>query len=218
MYSLTERLTASNTFKSDIESVVQAYAETQSASFRFPKTLLAELEEVAQSLDINRSELMKTFLQAGLDELNKQLTSQDQSKNLEGTTDINDVSFWLLNTNIKHYRSDHFRMVKNGEASAMYGHWKKLIKKIKKGDVVFLYHSGVGIRGYGIASGDIIISDHNGNPGEMYTQLLSDYRPLSSPLTAKRMKDIANRNLKFIGTLNNLSESGELIYKSLDNC
>ena len=55
--------------------------------------------------------------------------------------------YYILNTNIINSQEDHNDMLSNGKAAAYFDPWKFKIERLVKGDVVFLYQSGVGVIG-----------------------------------------------------------------------
>lgn len=80
--------------------------------------------------------------------------------------DINTNSH-IVNTNIAWSNVHYKEMLENNKASAYYDK-KSMIKGIKKGDEVFLYHSGVGIIAYGKATSNYQIKEIDGKLGEEY--------------------------------------------------
>ena len=75
--------------------------------------------------------------------------------------------FDILNTNISNSREDHDDMLKNHKAAADFDPWKFKIEGLAKGDVIFLYQSGVGIVAFGEADGNprVALSRQTCEPG-----------------------------------------------------
>lgn len=72
--------------------------------------------------------------------------------------------YYILNTNISNDVIDHNDMLNNGKAAAYFDPWKYKIERLSKGDVVFLYQSGVGIVAVGEADGKLVKAQYQGNP------------------------------------------------------
>ncbi|HHQ4655168.1 TPA: hypothetical protein ACSPZZ_004457, partial [Aeromonas hydrophila] len=72
--------------------------------------------------------------------------------------------YYILNTNYNNNKEDHNDMIKNKKCAAYFEPWKYKIERLNKGDVVFLYQSGVGIVAFGEASGKLCLADYHGNP------------------------------------------------------
>ena len=67
-------------------------------------------------------------------------------------------------------------MLRRGRAAAYFTPWKHQIERLRRGDVVFLYRSGVGIVAFGRASGRLEIDAYHGDPraaGEEYAMALA---------------------------------------------
>lgn len=187
--------------------MINTPSESQLLSIRLQTTTVNQLEELAQVLNKTRSELITTFIDGGLVELESQLKEQEEIKAFKDEAKSTVQRYFLLNTNFNNSESDHYTMLENAEASAFYGNWKDNIKYLRKDDVVFLYQSGVGIVGYGKANGDLEKRDHNGNSNEWYAQKLLDFVRLKKPLSAKGCKDTTKSNFNFRMTMVQLSKT-----------
>ncbi|WP_108944590.1 CopG family ribbon-helix-helix protein [Shewanella halifaxensis] len=202
-----------------IKNMISTPSDSQLLSIRIPTTTVNQLEELAQVLNKTRSELISTFIDGGLEELEQQLLDIRNEKSLENSIKIESNSrYFLLNTNYNNSHHDHYTMLENEEASAFYGNWKENITYLKEGDVVFLYQSGNGIVGYGYSDGKLIKRDHNGNSNEWYSRKLNNFVRLNKPLTAKACKDTTKSNFNFRMTMVSLSkEQGDALLSKLNN-
>lgn len=197
------------TLATHIKNMINTPSDSQLLSIRLPTTTVNQLEELAQVLAKTRSELISTFIEGGLVELEKQLTElQDETITPETEGVVSDEPrYFLLNTNYNNSPEDHYTMLENGEASAFYEGWKENIAHLNEGDIVFLYQSGVGIVGYGTADKDLLVRDHQGNKDEWYARKLNDFVRLTNPLTAKGCKDATKSNFNFRMAMVSLSSS-----------
>ncbi|SFQ06080.1 hypothetical protein SAMN05216419_10537 [Nitrosomonas cryotolerans] len=199
----------------------QSMPESQLLSIRMPPSTVNQIDELASELDRTRSELITVFINGGISELVRQLEEKDNNNKEEDIIEARDNEesprYFLLNTNYNNSESDHFTMLENGEASAFYGNWKKNIKNLKENDVVFLYHSGHGICGYGYADKELIIRDHNGNKEQWYARKLHNFVSDFKVITAKVCKDITKSNLIFRKTMVPLTkEQGKAIITKIN--
>jgi len=113
-------------------------------------------------------------------------------------------SFYILNTNVSNCTDDDADMLLNHKAAAYFAPAKFSIKRIRKGDRVFLYRSGVGIVAIGIGSGELKIKNYHNDPNhedEEYYMPLNDFNKLGKPLSASDVKSVANSQYTFMGTL-----------------
>lgn len=74
---------------------------------------------------------------------------------------------YIVNTNKTYMPEVYKQMVENKKASAYYTR-KRLIKKIKKDDIVCLYHVGVGVIGIGTATTEYQKKEYAQNPDAEY--------------------------------------------------
>lgn len=127
--------------------------------------------------------------------------------------------YYILNTNISNSREDHESMLRENIAAAYFSPWKHKIKYLSKGDVVFLYQSGVGIVAVGKASGTLKIRNRHNNPNhadEEYYMKLNQFRKLESPVSASEIKDITGINYRFMSTMFGIdAESGKKLFKEV---
>jgi hypothetical protein len=108
-------------------------------------------------------------------------------------------------------------MLAHGKAAAYFDPWKFKIERLAKGDVVFLYQSGVGIVAFGEADGKLVKTSYQGNPAhpdEEYSMKLQRFKPVSPPLTAAEIKRITGVNHVFMSTMFGVdADSGKTIMK-----
>ena len=113
---------------------------------------------------------------------------------------------YMLNTNKQsnpHYTE---QMIKEHKAAAYYPGWREKIKRLQKGDVVFLYENGRGIRAYGEANGILNKKSCDGYDDYEYNMTLENFVVLSEPISAAQMKEIAKCGFNFRQTLCSISE------------
>jgi hypothetical protein len=109
--------------------------------------------------------------------------------------------FCILNTNYGNNPKDHEMMLRERCASAFYSPWKEKIKRISKGDVVFLYQSGVGIVAVGVATGNLQKREYEGHPNEDFSMPLTRFEVLPNPMPAWEIKQLCGVNYRFMSTL-----------------
>lgn len=199
------------TLANHIKNMLNTPSDSQLLSIRLATTTVNTLDELAQELEKTRSELITTFIEGGIDELENQLKKQlEKQETNEVFLDENrtaDKRYFLLNTNFNNSETDHYTMLENEEASAFYKHWKENIRHLREGDAVFLYQSSVGIVAYGFVSGRLIKRNHNGNKNEWYAKKLDHFTRLDKPLTAKACKEVTKTNIIFRKTMISLSQA-----------
>lgn len=193
--------------------------ENQLLSIRIQSSIVNQVDELASELDKTRSDLINAYISGGIEETVMQLDQRKKPENNVARTgdDKSDVRYFLLNTNYNNTPSDHFLMLKKGEAAAFYSGWKENIKDLREGDIIFLYYSGHGICGYGSADRKLNITDHEGNKNEKYSRLLNDFTSDFKPITAKTCKDITKSNFNFRITMSRLTkQQGEIFVKKIN--
>lgn len=177
--------------------------KTEVITLRVPCSELVRIDELALSLDVTRQRLLTQIIKEGVD------TAWDQMKEAfeqEARIQDNEVEehngsrFFILNTNKSNDAATHHAMLNNGTAAAFCEPWKFKIERLKKGDVVFLYESGVGIVATGLASGKIEKVEYDGTPEDEYRQKLDNFKRVK-PISAKDIKKIIGENLIFFKTL-----------------
>lgn len=127
--------------------------------------------------------------------------------------------YYILNTNISNAQADHDDMITNGKAAAYFNPWKFKIERLGRGDVVFLYQSGVGIVGVGEADGKLKKAAYHGKPeleDEEYFMMLMRFQRVLQPLSAAEIKAITGVNHRFMSTMFGLDvEGGKAVRKHL---
>ena len=127
--------------------------------------------------------------------------------------------YQILNTNISNSLDDHESMLKEKIAAAYFSPWKHKIENLSKGDVVFLYQSGVGIVAVGKASGKLQIRNYHKemkHVDEEYFMKLNQFYLLSSPLSASEIKGITGVNHRFMSTMFGVdAENGKKLFKEV---
>lgn len=192
---------------------------TEAVTLRLASNTVIKIDELASTLDVTRQEVMTEFIK---DSLERALVHYEKMQNKPELVDQlveNDHEstprYIFLNTNKNNVPNDHFYMTSSGIAAAFYDPWKFKIDALRKGDIVFLYESGVGIVGVGKASGDTEILDCGDDIGETHQQKLIDYRKVS-PLSAREIKKLTGTNIRFLQTMFKVkSAHGVLIEQKL---
>lgn len=113
---------------------------------------------------------------------------------------------YVLNTNKKSNEKYTNEMLFEQKAAAYYPGWREKIQKFQKGDTVFLYENGAGIRAYGSATGVLNKKDCDGNKDYEYYMNLDNFTILDQPLSASKMKEITGHGFNFRQTLFSISE------------
>ena len=128
--------------------------------------------------------------------------------------------YYILNTNSAESQEDHDDMLKTGKAAAYFDPWKFKIERLARGDVVFLYQSGIGIVALGEADGNLVKRPYYGNrdPDEEYSMKLQRFQTVSPPITAAEIKKITGVNYVFMDTMFGLdAEIGKAIRKAIQD-
>ena len=124
--------------------------------------------------------------------------------------------YYILNTNYRNAPQDHEDMLARKKAAAYFAPWKHKIERLSKGDVVFLYQSGVGIVAVGAASGQLEKRSYQGNPqhpDEEYSMSLRQFKQLKHPISAAEIKEVTGVNYRFMSTMFAIdAESGQKLH------
>lgn len=125
--------------------------------------------------------------------------------------------YFMLNTNLSNDPKDHNDMITNKKAAAYFDPWKYKIERLNKGDVVFLYQSGVGIVAFGEAGDNLVKAPYHDDlkyPDEEYFKTLNKFQRIDPPLTAGEIKKITGINYVFMSTMFGLdAESGKALHR-----
>lgn len=118
-----------------------------------------------------------------------------------------DIRKWhyILNMNVvSNNQQDHDDMLAQGKAAAYFNPWKFKIERLAKGEVVFLYQSGIGIVALGEADGKLVKAPYQGNsayPDEEYSMKLRGFQRVDPPLSDAEIKKITGINHVFVSTM-----------------
>ena len=125
--------------------------------------------------------------------------------------------FYILNTNFRNSTNDHDDMLAHKKAAAYFTPWKYKIERLSKGDIVFMYQSGVGIVAVGVASGKLEKRAYQGKPEyqeEEYAMKLYQFRRVDKPITAAEIKGVTEVDYRFMSTMFAIdAESGRKLYR-----
>jgi hypothetical protein len=123
--------------------------------------------------------------------------------------------YYILNTDYQSNPKNHEDMIVNRKAAAYGNPWKYKIERLSKGDIVFLYQSGVGIVAVGKANG-ILNKGSDGNsqtPENEYAMPLKQFILLNEALPAAEVKEVTGVDYRFMGTMFALDlDSGKKLY------
>lgn len=121
--------------------------------------------------------------------------------------------YYIVNTNYRNDIKDHEMMLTERVAAAFFTPRKEKIERINKGDVVFLYQSGVGIVAVGVPTGKLQKRAYQGNaeyPEEDFSMPLTKFEMVSPPMTASEIKKTCGINYRFMSTLFSIdAEAGQ---------
>lgn len=144
------------------------------------------------------------------------LVEFNKFRNREDPFEDIDEGYYIFNTNKANDPLDEEDMLNNHKVAAYFEPWKRLVKKIKKGDKLFLYSSGVGIVAIGLATGKVGIKNYHDDPNypnEEYFMKLERFRKLRTPLSASEIKRITGINYRFMSTMFSIDKSsGEKLW------
>lgn len=177
----------------------------------------AAIQDLADTAGITRQdvlyELVKKYALPAFQAQQSEFNAAEDLKEIPAS-EATSQNYYLVNTNKAHDIDDHNFMINNGRVAAFEDGYTQKITKIKKGDVVFLYESGVGIKAFGYASGVVQKTDHYNIPEKTFYQELNDFKILDKPMPAKRICAILERRVPFIQTMTRL-KNGEIILSEL---
>lgn len=112
------------------------------------------------------------------------------------------MNYFLLNTNrrLDPTGTDEQVMLSGRFASAFRDN-KKVIEKMKHGDMVFLYRAGDGIIAYGVINSDLRIRDYKGSKDGEYFRTMKAFHILNKPIGATEIRKLARGKIAFLRTL-----------------
>lgn len=194
-----------------INSNEQTRKDTVATTVRMSEEVAARIEGLVDYLDTTKNEVMLNLLKTALDQAYQHIAEMNKESSLE--THKGEKTYFLLNTNKGNNIDDHKRMLKEGRAEAFCDPWMNEIKKIKEGDVVFLYGNGEGIVGYGTATGEVKNGhryDDDKQDASCY-QHLKDFKSLGIPIKATDIRKILDRKIPFLKTLITIKDGNKLL-------
>ncbi|WGE41982.1 hypothetical protein [Actinobacillus equuli] len=170
------------------------------------------LQEVADAYDLTRQEIIHRLINEHITQSWEKEREKDKTFEVPSSDQLERTScYYLLNTNSANDIDDHEFMIKNHLAAAFEDGYKEKINRIKKGDFVFLYASGKGIVAFGQADGEVIKSPHYGRENKTFSQKLHNFKILTTPIKAKDIKSILEREFPFAQTLAQISDGEKLL-------
>jgi len=175
----------------------QKAQELTAMTIRVPSPMRAYVENLAEQLNKSRQDTLILLLEEGIEASQIAVEEPGQEEK--------ESRFFVLNTNLRHSDKDHEKMLSEGVALASLSPWKQQIKRIKKGDTVFLYANATGIVAFGTASGEITYEDYR-HPGDqdVCIQKLTNFKKLEEPLHARDVRKALGYDHIFIKTLSGL--------------
>jgi len=191
-----------------------------SISLRLPVELDNLLDELSITLNRPKTELLLWFIISGASSLEKEVEkmASEQQEIQESDLQRKPKAF-MLNTNFTNDRSTHFDMLKNHEAAAFCDTHKHVIKRLNKGDVVYLYQSTRGFVARGVVDSELMKSEHGGIPDDKYSVKLKNFDSGFSPITAKQFKKLTKKGANFRMTLVQLDkEQHEVLNSVINDC
>ncbi|OYT76406.1 hypothetical protein [Pseudomonas sp. PGPPP2] len=203
-------------FFSKLEAKRKRAALTESMTIRVTVEEDAAIKELANVYDLTRQDLIHDLIVEYVLPAWKKVESDAASQMAPPPPrDDGRLFHYVLNTNKANSSEDHEWMITDGIAAAFEDGYKEKIDRIKKDDVVFLYESGKGIVGYGMANGETEERDHFGVPGKTRFQRLDGFVRLEKPVSAKDICVRLGRPIKFAQTLTYIFD-GKKLLESLD--
>ncbi|WP_187484930.1 hypothetical protein [Pantoea agglomerans] len=174
----------------------------------------AKIQDLADTAGITRQEVLSELIKKYA--IPAYITQQEELNANDGLKDIQadclaKKTYFLVNTNKAHDVDDHNFMIENGRVAAFEDGYTQKIEKIKKGDVVFLYESGVGIRAYGTASGIVMKTHHYNAPDKTFYQELEGFKVLEKAIPAKKIRTIMQKSVPFIQTMIRIKKGENLL-------
>lgn len=112
--------------------------------------------------------------------------------------------YYILNTNYNNDPIDHDYMIQTKRAAAFFAPWKRKIDRLNKGDIVFLYRSGLGIVAFGKASGKVEKKDYHNDPNfdkEEHYMNLYNFVLIDPVVSASEAKAVTGANIIFRQTM-----------------
>lgn len=108
--------------------------------------------------------------------------------------------YFVVNTDIHRDPKNDEDMIRNQKAAAYFDPWKYKMKRIKKGDKVFLYRNKEGIVARGVAKSKYKMKDYYDNPedkNEEYYVPLTKFQVLDDPISHAEIVEITGVYRRF---------------------
>lgn len=194
-----------------IDSNESGKKDTVATTVRMSEEIAAKIEGLVDYLETTKNEVMLKLLNTSLDQAYKHINEINKDSSLE--IQKGERSYFLLNTHRGDYVDSHKRMIQEGRAEAFCKPWMDDIKKIKEGDIVFLYSNGDGIVGYGIGTGQVENGhryDDDKQDPSCY-QVLKEFKHLSKPLKASDIRKVLDKKIPFLKTLITIKDGDKLL-------
>ena len=102
------------------------------------------------------------------------------------------AGFWLFNTNETYRPETRDYMFERCCICAQYSA-KDHVDLVSKSETVFIYENGTGIIAYGVANGEVVLSDYEGYANERHEMLLQPFHELETPITTFEISDLSKK-------------------------
>lgn len=172
------------------------------------------LQEVADAYDLSRQEVIHRLITEQIVQAWENERNIDKNSQYSEHENSDNVRYFLLNTNSANDVADHDFMMREKVAAAFEDGYKEKIKRLKKGDWVFLYASGKGVVAYGQANGVVEKAPHYHREDKTFFQRLDNFTVLETPIKAREIKEILEREFPFAQTLSRMEGGEKLLQKA----
>lgn len=195
-----------------IDSNESGKKDTIATTVRMSEEIGAKIEGLVDYLETTKNEVMLKLLTTALDQAYQHIDEINKDSSIE--THKGEKTYFLLNTHRGDYVDSHKRMIQEGRAEIFCKPWMDDIKKIKENDIVFLYANGVGIVGYGIATGQVENGyryDDDKQDPSCY-QILKEFKSfIDTPIKSNDIRKILGRKIPFLKTLITIKDGNKLL-------
>jgi hypothetical protein len=202
---------------SDLKNLIRRSKSKEkliASTIRLSEEHLSFIVELEELLGLSKQEVMRKLIQEGISVAEKEFNSNNDEEFFieeELANEKERTFYYLLNTNKSNNLEESKRMILHGTASAFCNPWKFEVEKIKAGDTVFLYENGVGIVGYGKATGEVFKREHGNEIDGCFYQKLQNYKKLDKPVSAKAIKKVLDRNFPFLKTMSMIYDGHKIL-------
>jgi len=195
-----------------IDSNESGKKDTIATTVRMSEEIGAKIEGLVDYLETTKNEVMLKLLTTALDQAYQHIDEINKDSSIE--THKSEKTYFLLNTHRGDYVDSHKRMIQEGRAEIFCKPWMDDIKKIKENDIVFLYANGVGIVGYGVATGQVENGyryDDDKQDPSCY-QILKEFKSfIDTPIKSNDIRKILGRKIPFLKTLITIKDGNKLL-------